>query len=59
MQLHILHFGIQDWARNPPTYDVMAEVLTLLEHVEIYRVVQERKRRKDRKTISLDTLLKE
>ena len=40
-------------------YEAMAEALTLLEHVEIYHVVQERKRKKARKAVSLDTLLKE
>jgi len=40
-------------------YEAMAEALMLLEHVEIYRVVQERKRKKARKAVSLDTLLKE
>jgi len=40
-------------------YEAMAEALTLLEHLEIYRVVQERKRKKARKAVSLDTLLKE
>lgn len=40
-------------------YEAMAEALALLEHLEIYRLVQERKRKKTRKVISLDTLLKE
>jgi len=40
-------------------YEAMAEALALLEHLEIYRLVQERKRKKTRKAISLDTLLKE
>jgi PHD/YefM family antitoxin component YafN of YafNO toxin-antitoxin module len=40
-------------------YEAMAEALALLEHLEIYRLVQERKRKRTRKTISLDTLLKE
>ena len=40
-------------------YEAMAEALTLLEHVEIYRLVQERKRKKTRKAISLDALMKE
>jgi PHD/YefM family antitoxin component YafN of YafNO toxin-antitoxin module len=40
-------------------YEAMAEALALLEHLEIYRLVQERKRKTTRKTISLDTLLKE
>ena len=40
-------------------YEAMAEALALLEHLEIYRLVQERKRKKTRKAISLDTFLKE
>lgn len=40
-------------------YEAMAEALALLEHVEIYRLVQERKRKKARKAVSLDALLKE
>lgn len=40
-------------------YEAMAEALAMLEHLEIYRLVQERKRKKTRKAISLDTLLKE
>lgn len=40
-------------------YEAMAEALALLEHLEIYRLVQERKRKKTRKAISLDNLLKE
>lgn len=40
-------------------YETMAEALSLLEHLEIYRVVQERKRRKSGKSISLDSLVKE
>lgn len=40
-------------------YETMAEALNLLEHLEIYRLVQERKRKKRRKTIGLDALLKE
>jgi len=40
-------------------YETMAEALSLLEHLEIYRVVQERKGKKRRKGIDLDTLLKE
>jgi PHD/YefM family antitoxin component YafN of YafNO toxin-antitoxin module len=40
-------------------YEAMAEALALLEHLEIYRLVRERKRKKTRKAISLDTLLKE
>lgn len=41
-------------------YETMAEALSLLEHLEIYRLVQERKSKKRRrKPISLDALLKE
>jgi PHD/YefM family antitoxin component YafN of YafNO toxin-antitoxin module len=40
-------------------YETMAEALALLEHLEIYRLVQERKGKKRRKAISLDDLLKE
>lgn len=40
-------------------YETMAEALSLLEHLEIYRLVQERKGKKRRKTIGLDALLKE
>jgi PHD/YefM family antitoxin component YafN of YafNO toxin-antitoxin module len=40
-------------------YEAMAEALAMLEHLEIYRLVQERKRKKTRKAISLDSLLKE
>lgn len=40
-------------------YETMAEALSLLEHLEIYRLVQERKRKKRRKAIGLDALLKE
>lgn len=40
-------------------YEAMAEALALLEHLEIYRLVQERKRKKTRKAISLNSLLKE
>lgn len=40
-------------------YETMAEALSLLEHLEIYRLVQERKGKKRRKVIGLDTLLKE
>ncbi|MDN5940978.1 MAG: hypothetical protein L0H94_03755 [Nitrospira sp.] len=40
-------------------YETMAEALALLEHLEIYRLVQERKSTKRRKAISLDELLKE
>jgi hypothetical protein len=37
----------------------MAEALAILEHLEIYRLVQQRKGKKRRTTISLDALLKE
>lgn len=40
-------------------YETMAEALTMLEHLEIYRLVQERKSKKRRKLISLEALLKE
>ena len=40
-------------------YETMAEALALLEHLEIYHLVEERKGKKRRKTISLDALLKE
>lgn len=40
-------------------YETMAEALSLLEHLEIYRLVQERKSKKRRKLISLEALLKE
>ncbi len=40
-------------------YETMAEALNMLEHLEIYRLVQERKGKKRRKPISLDALLKE
>jgi PHD/YefM family antitoxin component YafN of YafNO toxin-antitoxin module len=40
-------------------YETMAEALNMLEHLEIYRLVQERKSKRRRKTISLDALLKE
>jgi PHD/YefM family antitoxin component YafN of YafNO toxin-antitoxin module len=40
-------------------YETMAEALALLEHLEIYRLVQERKGKKRRRAISLDDLLKE
>ncbi len=39
-------------------YETMAEALALFEHLEIYRLVQERKGKKRRKAISLDDLLK-
>ncbi|TKB95634.1 MAG: hypothetical protein E8D41_00295 [Nitrospira sp.] len=40
-------------------YETMADALALLEHLEIYRLVQERKGKKRRKAIGLDELLKE
>jgi PHD/YefM family antitoxin component YafN of YafNO toxin-antitoxin module len=40
-------------------YETMAEALAILEHLEIYRLVQERKGKKRPNTISLDALLKE
>jgi len=40
-------------------YETMAEALAILEHLEIYRLVQGRKGKKRRKAISLDALLKE
>jgi PHD/YefM family antitoxin component YafN of YafNO toxin-antitoxin module len=40
-------------------YETMAEALALLEHLEIYRLVEERKSKKRRKPISLDALLKD
>lgn len=40
-------------------YETMAEALAILEHLEIYRLVQQRKGKKRRSTISLDALLKE
>jgi PHD/YefM family antitoxin component YafN of YafNO toxin-antitoxin module len=40
-------------------YEAMAEALALLEYLEIYRLLQERKHKKPRKTVSLDALLKE
>ena len=40
-------------------YEKMAEALALLEHMEIYRVVKRRARRKTKKLITLETLLKE
>ena len=40
-------------------YKTMAEAISLLEHLEIYRLVEKRKGRKRRKGISLDALLKE
>ena len=40
-------------------YETMAEALAILEHLEIYRLVQQRKGKKRRSTISLDAILKE
>ncbi|MBX3332386.1 MAG: hypothetical protein KF722_18460 [Nitrospira sp.] len=40
-------------------YETMAEALSLLEHLEIYRLVQKRTSRKPRKSITLDALVKE
>jgi PHD/YefM family antitoxin component YafN of YafNO toxin-antitoxin module len=40
-------------------YETMAEALAILEHLEIYRLVQERKGKKRPNTISLNALLKE
>lgn len=40
-------------------YEMMADALALLEHIEIYRLVHERRRMKTRKAISLDRILKE
>ena len=40
-------------------YETMAEALAILEHLEIYRLVQKRKGKKRPNTISLDALLKE
>jgi PHD/YefM family antitoxin component YafN of YafNO toxin-antitoxin module len=40
-------------------YETMAEALDMLEHLEIYRLVHERKSKKRRKMIGLDALLKE
>ena len=40
-------------------YETMAEALTLLEHIEIYRLIEQRKRKGTGKRISLDALLKE
>lgn len=40
-------------------YETMAEALAILEHLEIYRLVQQRKGKKRRTTTSLDALLKE
>jgi len=40
-------------------YETMAEAFSLLEHLEIYRLVEKRKGRRRRKSIGLDALLKE
>jgi len=40
-------------------YEKMAEALAFLEHIEIHRLVEQRKRKGARKRISLDALLKE
>jgi PHD/YefM family antitoxin component YafN of YafNO toxin-antitoxin module len=40
-------------------YETMAEALAILEHLEIYRLVQERKGKKRPNSMSLDALLKE
>ena len=40
-------------------YETMAEALAILEHLEIYRLVRERKGKKRPNAISLDALLKE
>jgi PHD/YefM family antitoxin component YafN of YafNO toxin-antitoxin module len=40
-------------------YEMMAEALALLEHMEIYQAVKQRARRKGKKPISLEALLKE
>ncbi len=40
-------------------YETMAEAMAVMEHVEIYRLVQERKRKGPGKRTSLNTLLKE
>lgn len=40
-------------------YEAMAEALAILEHLEIHRLVRERKGKKRHNNISLDTLLKE
>jgi hypothetical protein len=37
----------------------MAEALDLLEHMEIHRLVTQRTRKKGRKTLTLESLLKE
>jgi PHD/YefM family antitoxin component YafN of YafNO toxin-antitoxin module len=40
-------------------YETMAEALAVMEHIEIYRLVQDRKQRRRGKRVSLDALLKE
>jgi PHD/YefM family antitoxin component YafN of YafNO toxin-antitoxin module len=40
-------------------YELMAEALALLEHMEIYRMVKHRARKKQKKPLSLEALLKE
>lgn len=40
-------------------YETMAEAMAVMEHVEIYRLVQERKRKGSGKRTSLDALVKE
>ncbi len=40
-------------------YELMAEALALLEHMEIYRTVKQRARKQRKKPISLEALLKE
>jgi PHD/YefM family antitoxin component YafN of YafNO toxin-antitoxin module len=40
-------------------YETMAEALAVMEHVEIYRLVQERKRKRPGRRTSLDALLKD
>lgn len=40
-------------------YEKMAEALDLLEHMEIHRLVRQRTRKKGKKTVTLESLLKE
>lgn len=40
-------------------YEMMAEALALLEHMEIYRVVKQRARKRAKKSVTLEALLKE
>lgn len=40
-------------------YEKMAEALDLLEHMEIHRLVTQRARKKGKKTVTLEALLKE